>query len=57
MNGPDSDKWKEEIENEHKIMVMNGVWELLDKKDLSEGAQVIKLTWACEKKSYDTYHG
>ena len=26
MNGPDSGKWKEEIENEHKQIVMNEVW-------------------------------
>ena len=32
MNGPDSNKWKENIKNEHKIMVINRVWELLDKK-------------------------
>ena len=28
MNGPDSDKRKEEIKNEHTRMVTNGIWEL-----------------------------
>ena len=27
MNGPDSGKWKENIKNEHKGMMMNEVWE------------------------------
>ena len=57
MNGPDNGKWKEEIENEHKQMVTNKVWEPLDKKNLPEGAKVITWIWACKKKSNSTYHG
>ena len=44
MNGPDSNKWKEEIENEHTRMVTNSIWKPLDKKDLLEGAKVITST-------------
>ena len=44
MSRPDSDKWKEEIKNEHKRVATNRVWEPLDKKDLSEGAKVITST-------------
>ena len=57
MNIWDNNKWKEEIENKHKRMVMNRVWEPLDKRNLLEGAKVITLTWACKKKSNSTYHG
>ena len=52
MNRPDSDKQKEEIKNKHKRMVINGVCELLDKKDLLKGAKIITLTWACKKPWY-----
>ena len=38
-------------------MVINRVWEPLDKKKLLEGAKVITSTWACKKKSYGTYCG
>ena len=48
MNGPDSDTWKEESGNEDKRMVMNGVWEPLDKNDFIERVKAIKLTWACK---------
>ena len=51
MNRPDREKWKEEIEKEHKQMVTNEVWEPFDKKDLPEGAKFITSTWACKKKS------
>ena len=57
INGPDSNKKKKDIENEHKRMVINGVWEPLDKKDLLKGVKVITLTWACKKNSNSTYHG
>ena len=30
MNWPDSSKWKKEIKNEQKQMVMNEVWEPID---------------------------
>ena len=46
MNRPD-------IKNEHKQMMMNTVWEPLDKNDLPEEAS----TLACIKKSIGTYHG
>ena len=52
-----SNKFKEETENEHKQIVMNGVWDPLDKKNLPEGAEVITSTWACKTKSNCTYHG
>ena len=55
MNRPDSNEWKEEIKNEQKRMVTNGIWEPLDKKDLTEGAKVMTSTWACKKKSNGTY--
>ena len=38
-------------------MVMNKVWEPLDKKDLPKGAKVVTSTWACKKKSNSTYSG
>ena len=57
MNRPDSNKWKEEIKNECKRIVTNGLWETLDKNDLLEGAKVIPSTWACKEKSNVTYHG
>ena len=44
MNWPDSNKWKEDIENEQKQMVTNEEWEPLNKKDLQEGAKVITAT-------------
>ena len=51
-----SNKWKEEIENEHTRMVTNGIWDPLDKKDLPERAKIKTSTWACKKKSNSTYH-
>ena len=44
-----SDKWKEEIEIEHKRIYTNGVQKCLDKK-IPEGAKVITSAWACKKK-------
>ena len=57
MNGTDNNKWTEEIKNEHEQMVMNRVWEPLDKKGLPNGVKVITSTRACKKKSNGTYHG
>ena len=37
-------------------MVMNSIWEPLDKKDLLEGAKIITSTWTCKKKSNGIYH-
>ena len=51
MNQPDSNQLEEEIENEHKKVLINGIWKSLDKKDLLEGTKVITTTWACEKKT------
>ena len=50
INGPHSNTWKEEIENEYTKMMMNSVWESLDKEDLPEEVKVIISTWACKKK-------
>ena len=41
MNRQDSNKWIKEVNNEHKRMAMNSVWEPFDKKDLPEGTKVI----------------
>ena len=49
MNGPDNDKWKDKIKNEHARMVINGVWEVLNKKDLPEGAEVMTSMSTCKK--------
>ena len=53
INGPDSNKWKEEIENEKKKMVTNRVWEPLDKNGLPEEVKVITWIWACKKKAME----
>ena len=50
MNKPDSNKWREETKNEHTRMMINGVWEPLDKKV----AKVKTSTWVCKKKSNST---
>ena len=38
-------------------MMTNKLWEPLNKMDLPEGGKVVTSTWACKKKSNDTYYG
>ena len=52
MNGPDCNKWKEEIKNEHKQSM-----EAFGQKGFTGGSEVITSTLACKKKTNGTYHG
>ena len=57
INGPDSEKWKAEIENEHNRMVENKVFTVIKKSELEPGTKIIDSTWACKKKSNGTLRG
>ena len=57
INGPDAEKWKAEIENEHNRMVENKVFTVIKKSELEPGTKIIDSTWACKKKSNGTLRG
>ena len=57
IDGPDSARWKANIENEHKRMVENNVFTVIKKSDLEPGTKIIDSTWACKKKSNGTLRG
>ena len=54
ISGPDRDKWKKAIADEHKRMVKHKVWKTVKKADLEPNTKIIDSTWACKKKSNGT---
>jgi hypothetical protein len=41
MQGPDNDKWKESVFEEHDRIVKNQVWRAVDRKDVPKHANVM----------------
>jgi hypothetical protein len=55
MAGPDADKWKIAVEEEHDRMVKHQVFKPVPPEKLPEGAKVLTSTWAMKKKANGTY--
>jgi hypothetical protein len=56
-NGPDGVRWQAEVENEYQQMVVNMVFEVVLRKDLPAGTQIIHSVWVMKKKSNGTLRG
>jgi hypothetical protein len=54
INGPDSDPWNAEVDNEYNRMVKNKVFQTVFKKNLPPGTKIIDSIWAMKKKSKGT---
>ena len=57
LNGPDAERWRAEIDNEHNRMVHNQVFEAVEKADMPPGATAIDSSWVMKKKSNGTLRG
>jgi hypothetical protein len=55
INGPDSERWKVEVENEYQRMVKSKVFKAVLKTYLPPGIKIIDSVWAMKKKSNGTY--
>ncbi len=56
MNSPDKDKWTEAENKEHKPMVQDGVFQIVNKNDvISCDQKAIISTWTVKKKNNCTY--
>ncbi len=51
MQSMDADGWKHKIDNEHKQIICDEVWEAVEKADLLSDLTVITTTWACKNKA------
>jgi hypothetical protein len=54
MQSPDSEGWKQAVEDEHQRMVDNEVWTPVPKSDVATDAKILTSTWAMKKKSNGT---
>ena len=43
--------WTKVVDEEHKCMVENNVWQPVKLQDVPKGAKVLTLTWACKQKA------
>jgi hypothetical protein len=56
MAGPDKDKWKQAVKEEHEQMINSNVFEVVPHKDIPEGSKILTSTWAMKKKASGVYH-
>jgi hypothetical protein len=56
LKGPDEDKWKEYLFEEHERMVKNQLWRAVPKKDVPNHSKILSFTWTLKKISDGTYH-
>jgi hypothetical protein len=57
INGPDGEKWKEEVRTEHGRMVQSGVFERVKHSKLPSDIKVIDTVWVMKKKSHGKLQG
>jgi hypothetical protein len=55
INGPEHQEWKQAVEEEHERMVEHGVFKVVPKNEMPEGAKVLSSTWAMKKKANGTH--
>ena len=54
MNSDDASKWQVEVDKEHKRMVDNDVWSVVERHQIPSGAKPIDSTWAMKLKADGT---
>ncbi len=55
--GPDKDNWIESVNKEHKQMVPDGLFKVVDtNKAISCRQKAITSTWTMKKKSNSSFH-
>eukprot|EP00957_Ditylum_brightwellii_P057807 4383388-Ditylum_brightwellii.AAC.1 len=55
MAGPDKDKWKEAVKEEHGHMEKHKLFKPVPRTKLPKNAKVVTSTWAMKKKENGTY--
>jgi hypothetical protein len=55
MNGPDKEKWKLAVQEEHERMVTHGAFKSVPKDEVPIGAKVLSSAWAMKKKANGTH--
>jgi hypothetical protein len=55
INGPEKEKWKQAVQEEHERMVTHGVFKAVPKEEVPKGAKVLSSTWAMKKKASGTF--
>jgi hypothetical protein len=56
MAGPDKDKWKQVVKEEHEHMIKTNVFKVVTYKDVPKGSKILTSTWAMKKKASGIYH-
>ena len=55
MASPNKDDWQALADQEYEMMLKNGVWEVVDRNNIPEGADIIHSMWAMQKKANGDY--
>jgi hypothetical protein len=54
-NGPDKEKWKQAVQEEHERMDTHGAFKIVPKDEVPIGANVLSSAWAMKKKANGTH--
>ena len=49
INGPDEKVWKQEVQNEHELMIKHKVWRQVKKNQVPKGTRILGLVWSMKK--------
>ena len=52
---PDKREWQVLVDHEHERTLKNGVWEVVDRNNILDCANIIDNTWAMEEKENGDY--
>ena len=55
MASADKADWEASVNHEHKHMIKNGVWKVVDEHNIPTGADIIDSTWEMKKKANGEY--
>jgi hypothetical protein len=56
MAGPDKDKWKPAVKEEHEHMSKSNVFKVVPYKNVPKGSKILTSMWAMKKKASGVYH-
>ena len=55
MSSPNRNEWQASVDHEHTRLLKNGVWEVIDQRNVPQGSNIIDSTWAMKKKANGDY--
>jgi hypothetical protein len=54
MSAKDASEWQVELDEEHKQMVQNGIWEVITRTDAPAKPKILRSVWAMKLKANET---